>query len=82
MKKSRAKQLGIKVINEEQLRIAAGKRDPIEDCYNLANDRARLEHALRQVFTSLGVGEKQQDKVIIDIKLCDWSSLDKLIKRG
>lgn len=79
-KLDKAKTLGIKVLTLEQLNALTEKRDPLADCYNLANDRARLEHALRRVLTALGVGEVQQNKIVKDVRACEWSSLEKLIK--
>lgn len=79
--KSRAKQLSIKAITVDELNDMAMRRSLTEDAYNLANDRARLEHALRLTFTALGVGQLQQDKIIKDVRQCDFSTLDKLLKQ-
>jgi len=50
------------------------------DAYHLCNDRSRLQFALDRVFTKLGVPDQQRDKIIKDVRNCDFSSLDKLLK--
>ena len=81
-KVDKAKALNIKVIDLRQLHKIANERTHAEAAYQFANDRARLEHALRQVFTALSVGELQQNKIITDVRACEFASLDKLLKQG
>lgn len=79
-KADKAKSLGIKMVSLQQIRNIALARDPLEDCYNLANDRARLEKALRDVLSCLGMGDIQLNKIVNDVRACDFTSLHKAIK--
>ena len=45
-----------------------------------ANDRARLEHGLRVTLGSLGVGDAQVNKIIKDVRLADFESLNKTMR--
>lgn len=79
-KLDKAKSLGVKVVTLKQLITLATKRDPLEDCYNLANDRARLDWGLRITLKTCGLGSVQIDKIINDVRASDFSSLQKALK--
>ena len=46
----------------------------------LANQRSRLEHALKTTLTVLGVDEKQAKAIVSDVKLANFESLNKTMK--
>lgn len=53
----------------------------LADILNRAGNRwARLEVGFKLMLSSLGVPEKQKDKIITDVKDGNFDSLDKLLK--
>ena len=45
------------------------------------NDRERMRLALHKIFEAFGVPELQQNKIIEDVRACDFDSLNKLIRK-
>ena len=58
------------------------RRKFVADLNRICNDRARLEHGLRTVLDALGVGKKQLDKIIVDVRAANFDGLNKCIKCG
>ena len=52
----------------------------IKDLNMFCNDRARLEHGLRVCLTALGVGNLQVNKIVKDVRLADFDSLNKTMR--
>ena len=53
----------------------------VKDAARFANDRARLEHALRFTLFHLGrIGDSEQlDEIVADVRKADFSSLEKFV---
>ncbi|WDE06666.1 hypothetical protein SG34_007095 [Thalassomonas viridans] len=49
--------------------------------FKMANDRTRLEYALRQVLSSMSLAGEQTDNLIADVKSADFSSLNQLLTK-
>lgn len=73
--------LGIEVIDEATLkRMSSPYSKLLQGTVKAANDRSRLECALREVFSAFAVPSTQQDKVIADVRAANFESLKKLIR--
>jgi SOS response regulatory protein OraA/RecX len=48
----------------------------INDAQRFINDRARLEHALRIALKKLSVSDCDQEKIISDVRSCNFDSIN------
>lgn len=51
-----------------------------EELCRVANDRTRLQMALEQTLSRLGLPESQINKIVKDVRAADFNSLHKALK--
>ena len=56
------------------------KQKLADDMCRLANDRTRLQFAFEKTLAKLGVPKNQIDKAMKDIRACDFTSIEKIMK--